>query len=613
MHPSVIAILLICFLSFRTAAQPIQKTDSLIVRWSDQPDDQTWRQLTALVREAGANRDSTTLQHVSGYTRQIETLRPYLYNAYGLWYVRSGRLDTAKTLLQRALKEAREVPNFVHFCELYGDLGYVYEKIDQYDSALLFQKNAIQHCKGRDRSLLARTYHNLGLAFYRSNRGDSALNYFIKALEVREEIGDRLYIGHSLNNIGALLNKLGRNEASIPYQRQNFQLRRQLQDTAGMVKALNSIAVSHHELFRHDSARYYYQKSLRLARKTQDQRAIGIALNNMGNLEEEQENDQQARIYLEESLQVRRQLGRHYSTALTMGNLANVLVKLGDYKRAEKLLRESESMLRKLEAPYDLPFVYDTFTRLYEREGNYRKATPYYRKYINLQDSLHEAETREKVMEIETRYQTEKKEQAIILQRQKIKTLNAKRKLEQQRRNMALALAFTVLILGGIAYQRQRIVSRTRQQLTAAQLRQAEQELSFKEKELQNYTERLLDKSRTIKSLQEELATAEMNVQDGEDIFEQLTNHRILTPQDWEIYKVLFERVYPGFFKQLARKYPKLTEGEIRILALEKLDLTTKETSEILGVAPGTVKVSRNRIRRKLELEQGEDLKTIVP
>lgn len=612
MPTKIAALLLLLSLSFSSLGQPAQRVaDSLFLRWSDQPNSETWEQLTRLIRQAGSQQDSLLLDWVKNKARQHPVLSPHLYNAYGLWYAQNRALDTAKVLLHRALREAQSTPGFSHLCQLYGDLGYVYEKLDRYDSALFFQKNAIVSFQGLDSALLARTYHNLGLAFYRSNQGDSALTYFIEALHLRQRIGDSLYIGYSLNNIGALLNKLGRNQASIPYQHQNFALRQHLRDTAGMVKALNSLGVSHHELLHYDSARHYYQKSLRLARKTEDWRAIGITLNNMGNMEEEQGNDQQARRYLEESLEVRRRLGRQYSTALTLGNLANVLVKLGEYERAETLLRESQDILTQIEAPYDLPFVYQTFTRLYEQEGKYRQANRYYKKYLALQDSLHQAEIKEKVTEIETRYQTEKKEQAIVLQQQKIKTLDAERKLEEQRRNMALALVGITLLLGSIAFQRQRIVSKTRAQLAEARLKEARQELHFKEKELQNYTERLLDKSRTIQKLQQE--SIGLREEDTEkDVFEQLVNHRILTPEDWEKYKLLFEQIYPDFFARLQKKHPQLTEGEMRMLALEKLDLKTKETAEILGVTTGTVKVSRNRIRRKLQLEKGENLKMVI-
>lgn len=73
----------------------------------------------------------------------------------------------------------------------------------------------------------------------------------------------------------------------------------------------------------------------------------------------------------------------------------------------------------------------------------------------------------------------------------------------------------------------------------------------------------------------------------------------LLTEKDWIDFKEIFEQVFPHFFKNLDRKYPDLTAGEVRLAALEKLNLTDKIKGNMLGISADSVKKTRYRLRKK--------------
>jgi DNA-binding CsgD family transcriptional regulator len=85
-----------------------------------------------------------------------------------------------------------------------------------------------------------------------------------------------------------------------------------------------------------------------------------------------------------------------------------------------------------------------------------------------------------------------------------------------------------------------------------------------------------------------------------------LNKTTILTEDDWNKFKELFEQVYQGFFTRLKEKLPDLTQAEIRLVCLSKLKLDTKQMAGILGVSTDTIKKTRYRLRKKLGLS-GED------
>lgn len=91
-----------------------------------------------------------------------------------------------------------------------------------------------------------------------------------------------------------------------------------------------------------------------------------------------------------------------------------------------------------------------------------------------------------------------------------------------------------------------------------------------------------------------------------------LYDQHILTGEDWSSFKVYFENAYPGFLRRLRGTYPSMTEAEERLYLFIKLNLSTKEAATILGISPESVKKTRNRLRKRLELSEDINLENYI-
>lgn len=76
----------------------------------------------------------------------------------------------------------------------------------------------------------------------------------------------------------------------------------------------------------------------------------------------------------------------------------------------------------------------------------------------------------------------------------------------------------------------------------------------------------------------------------------------------WEQFEIYFKNVHPTFFVSLTRQFTDLTPAELKLAALLRLNLSTKEIANITFNTPESVKTSRNRLRRKLQLDSGGSL-----
>lgn len=87
---------------------------------------------------------------------------------------------------------------------------------------------------------------------------------------------------------------------------------------------------------------------------------------------------------------------------------------------------------------------------------------------------------------------------------------------------------------------------------------------------------------------------------------------QILTEEDWTAFRTQFNSAHAGFLVRLREKFPGLTGAETRLLALSKLRLTTREMAARLGISPETVRQTRWRLKKKLELPEEQDLDDVV-
>ncbi len=81
---------------------------------------------------------------------------------------------------------------------------------------------------------------------------------------------------------------------------------------------------------------------------------------------------------------------------------------------------------------------------------------------------------------------------------------------------------------------------------------------------------------------------------------------------DWYRIKAHFEKIYPGFFDRLRKKFPQLTPNDHKLCALLRMNLNTKEISHILKITAPSTEISRIRLRKKLALAKNVNLTQFI-
>lgn len=82
--------------------------------------------------------------------------------------------------------------------------------------------------------------------------------------------------------------------------------------------------------------------------------------------------------------------------------------------------------------------------------------------------------------------------------------------------------------------------------------------------------------------------------------------------KNWDDFRVIFEKVHEHFFDSLKKYANNLTSSDFRLVALLKMNLSSADIATLLGISQDSLRISRYRLRKKLNLEEGENLSTFI-
>lgn len=113
----------------------------------------------------------------------------------------------------------------------------------------------------------------------------------------------------------------------------------------------------------------------------------------------------------------------------------------------------------------------------------------------------------------------------------------------------------------------------------------------------------------------EEESNSEDEIPVDEEKLDQLSALHLMklhTEEDWNLFLLAFDEIYPGFHWRLRLKVNDISPAELRLMCLIRLHLNSREISRRLGISQQSVNIARYRLRRKLGLAHHERLEELV-
>lgn len=387
--------------------------------------------------------------------------------------------DSLQIQFQREIEQAsgdslKLIDAHYNFGKYYASEGDIDASIDQFIPAFRIAQNISDHAQvAKVGNFMANMYAAIG-DFQESNR------IYLVALEGAESTKNSGEIAKISMNIASNFNFTGDYEEAIKYGLYALKIK----ESANNLERICYHYIAMGNIFRENSNTTKWEEYVLKAYRMKD--VDGCAsladrakiYNSLGGIEVQKEEYEKALLYYDTLfvLSSEAQYDQGVSTALT--NSAGVYKQLGNVPRALELAFESEKYFG--ENPYDILFNNSFKAELYQQLGDYNKALELANQTIEIEeinnfsteklkclqllyelnfnlsnyekayfwnDSLRSTERllrdediRKSIEDLETKYETEKKEQQIEL-------LIAENRLKNQRINAGMGIVFVLLIV----------------------------------------------------------------------------------------------------------------------------------------------------------------------
>ncbi|TCJ12000.1 tetratricopeptide repeat protein [Flaviaesturariibacter flavus] len=293
----------------------------------------------------------------------------------------------------------------------------------------------------------------LGEASYFKGQYDVAAGHLYRSVQLLENSGQPVYLGHSLNALAKLYRKTRDLPRALQHYERALGIFREAGDSAGVSMILNESGVVFEYAGNYDAAAARYSASLRIDEERRDPLGISYALSNLAGVFILQKKFAAAEQFLLRALRVRQELKDSFALALTYSDLGSLYLSAQDLGSARSYTDTSNRLAAAMGYRELQRNNLDLLARIAEAGGNNAAALALYRQKSALQDSLFSLEKARSIEELNTRFETLKKEQTIREQQ-----------FALDRKNLLLIASAALLVLGTAlaysGYRRRRLVHR---------------------------------------------------------------------------------------------------------------------------------------------------------
>lgn len=292
------------------------------------------------------------------------------------------------------------------------------------------------------------------------------------------------------------------------------------------------------------------------------------------------------------------------NVVILQNKLGNALLLDGQHAKAYRYLQQARQGAiaggHTLSLNDNNAFLMHYFVRTAQPDS----AHHYFEAYAGLRDSLETAAQREAVAEMQTLYETEKKDKALALQRAELADL-------RWRNALAWGIgAFALLLLAGLwwSFRNRRRRLEAERRAEAAEKDRLAQELESRNRELTTFTLQLAKRNELLQALQTEVS----GIGEKARALNTMIRQNLNDEQDWQQFRQYFEQVHPDFWRNVQARFPELSNNDLRMLCLFRLNMSNKEIAAMLHYEPASVISARYRIRKKMNLPEDADFDQFV-
>jgi tetratricopeptide (TPR) repeat protein len=234
----------------------------------------------------------------------------------------------------------------------------------------------------------AASYHHLGIIAQQRGDYDQALDWYLKSLNISEELGNRADMARSYHHLGMVAQDRGDYDQALDWYRKSLDIKEGLGNRAGMASSYHQLGIVAHLRGDYDQSLDWYRKSLDINEELGNRAEMAPSYHHLGMVAQERGDYDQALDWYRKSLDINKEFGNRFGIASSYHHLGIVAHLRGDYDEALDWYRKSLYFLEELGNQAGVASSYHQLGRVAEERGDYDQALNWYHKSLDINEKL---------------------------------------------------------------------------------------------------------------------------------------------------------------------------------------------------------------------------------
>lgn len=332
-------------------------------------------------------------------------------------------------------------------------LGNIHLVKGQYPKALEYYERALPiRQKLDDLAGVSDLYSNIGIVYARLGDQEAYLSYLQKTLEIDRQMGNEHMVAVDYNNIGNVyLNSEEPHEALVYYKKalESAAIRT---DSALLYAIYGNMGNVFMLLEKYDTAMVYSQQAIHIAEQTNNSFELGAAYKNHALLFNRLEQFDSALFYYDAAIAILEETGDKRRLAGVLNDKAGLMIRMEDASQAIAIATKSLSIGEAINDMALKSEALEIYALGFEILGDYKAALSYRKSYAVLNDSLNISGKEAALQKMMRRFEVNEKKREIL-------QLEMKNELERSRnRLLVLTILLVVVFLVVLFFKNRRLL-----------------------------------------------------------------------------------------------------------------------------------------------------------
>ncbi len=511
-----------------------------------------------------------------------------------------GNYDSLLTLLHtmRALNANSSDSELI---PLYLQLASVFHYKANLDSLSFWQEKAGK-LLDENSAYYSQYLLNEGLKSQLNADFTNAIQSIIQATTLFEKEEDWSRLAVAYNNLAFNYERLGNYDAHVEYLFRAVALNKKEGNSYNLAMNYNNLGLSFREKDRLVEAVAFYDSAFQELKKVNSPLLLAQNLMNRANIFKRKGDLTNAEPLFLQSLAICEENNIVYGKMLCMLNLGDLYRQQRRFDVSMEYLENTLELSKILKSRREESLVYERFAWVARDKGDYKGAYDWQTKYYLLNDSLANESVKKEANALREKYDTEKKEREILML--------SRQKLTQQLIIAALVIGVLILVVLLQWWRTKLKLMNQEKEKQVMRRKHLREILESKDKELTAQAAQLLQMHQLLEiaktNVAEILSDTSLEHSRVRKIKTALSKNSVLEVKN--DFDLRITESNKDFFNILLKAYPSLKPAELKLCAYLRLNLSTKEISEITNKSVRTVENIRLAVRKKMELNPSDNL-----